>query len=166
MISREDFVPRATICAVVMMLIPASASAQQARSDGAYLYEGCIVLASEPEDFSRALNPKQFSKAMFCLGYVHAIHAALVRIHERYYKSFPNYGNWKDETFVGGWFAEQISLAPDVCFPNKVVPKTLAMIIVKYGKEHPEDLTKDMFVFAGFAFQSTYPPSRSDACIR
>ena len=165
MISREDFVPRATICAVLMMLIPATALAQQARTDGAYLYEGCIVLASEPEDFSRPLNPKELSKAMFCLGYVHAIHAALVKIHE-YYKTFPNYGSWKDETFVTGWSASQALLASDVCFPDKVRPKTLAMIIVKYGKEHPEDLTKNMFVFAGFAFQSSYPPSRSDACIR
>jgi hypothetical protein len=153
------------LCAVVVVLIAGSASGQQARNDGAYLYEACSPLASAPEDLSRT-SPQELTKAMFCVGYIHASHAALLRIHEHYKSIFPSYGQWKDQTFVLGWIATQVLLAPDVCFPSNVRPKTLAMIISKYGKEHPEELTRDMFVFAASAFQSAYPASRSESCIR
>jgi hypothetical protein len=163
MIGRMDFATRGAACAVMMVLTTATSLAQQARNDGAALYEACNVVASAPEDLSN-VKQLELTKAMFCVGYLHASHAALLKIHEHYKSLLQNYGHWKDETFVKGWFASQLLLAPDVCFPKNVRPKTLAMIISKYGKEHPETLTQDMYLFVGYAFQSAYPPTRSETC--
>jgi len=157
-------VGRVIVYAITGSLI--TALAQQTRNDGAFLYEACSVVASAPGDPPK-ISPELLPKAMFCFGYLHAIHAALLKIHDYYKWTFPTYGQWKtDETFVNGWLATQVLLAADVCFPNNMRTKTLAMIISKYGKEHPEDLTKNMFDFAGFVFQSAYPPSRSESCAR
>jgi hypothetical protein len=97
---------------------------------------------------------------MYCVGYLTALHSALQRIHADYRRQFANYGNMKDEAFVKGWFAAQILLGPDVCFPSKILPKTMAMIIAKHGREHPNELTSDMFTFAGLAFMEAYPRGR------
>jgi hypothetical protein len=153
---------RGIFCGVMMALMATVAQAQKARNDAASLYEDCNVLASAHEDLSN-IRGLEMTKAMFCVGYLHAIHDALIRVHDHYKSIFPNYGHWNDDqTFLNGWLSAQILLAPDVCFPKEIRPKTLAMIIAKFGKEHPEKLTMDMFLFASLAFQSSYPPTGCD----
>ena len=97
----------------------------------------------------------------FCLGYLQATRAALERIHRNYRTQFPNYGNWDDRDFVASWIAAQvISEAQDICFPEEISIKILAVILSQYGKEHPEKLTKNMFDFASVAFVSAYPANK------
>jgi Rap1a immunity proteins len=147
---------RGTICGILMVLMITKTLAQQARNDGAYLYEACNVVASAPEDLSN-LNGFEMFKAAFCLGYLRALQAALLRLYDDFKATMPKYGQWKDENFVKGWLSSQILLGADVCFPQEVRPKTLAMIISKYGKDNPNQLSSDMFLFAGWALQSAYP---------
>jgi hypothetical protein len=149
------------ICAAIMLVVT-TGHTQQARNDGAFLYEQCNVLASAREDLSDVTG-LDFGKAMFCAGYLRAIFTTLTRVHEYYKSMMPKYGDWntKDAKFALGWAANQVLLASDVCFPKGGVrPKTLAMIIAKFAKEHPEQLSSDMFVFAGSAFQDSYPPNK------
>lgn len=146
------------LCIAAMVLTASEAKAEQAPNSGASLYEDCKIVASARQDLSD-LRPADQTPLGFCVGYLTAAHTALVQIHS-YHKTMPNYGNWQNERFVKGWVASQLLLAPDICFPKNINVKTLAMILVKYGRQHPENLTSDMFKFVGYAFSDAYPAGR------
>lgn len=163
MISETAFAARSAIAAAMMMLVATLAQAQGSNS-ASNLYETCNALAEAPEDLSD-LNGQELINAVLCGAYVDAVHAALYRIHAYLKGTLRDYGNFKDEVFVKGWIASQALLAPDVCFPETIKPKILAMIISKYGKEHPEQLSDDSFWFAARAFVEAYPLTRSESCL-
>jgi hypothetical protein len=155
------------LSAAVVALLATALHAEDARNNGADIYEACSVLASSVGDPPTSLKGNDYFHAMFCAGFVSATYTVLLRVHEHYKNTLQNYGRWNDEKFVKGWAASQLTLGFDVCFPEeKMRPKILAMIISKYGKEHPEDMAHvNSFDFAGAAFQSSYPPSRSETCV-
>lgn len=130
--------------------------AQQSRSDGGFLYDACAPLAAGREDLSD-VKPVDRDKVGFCLGYIHAAHSALSKLHDGYFKTLPDYGQLTNEAFAKRWLVSQLLLGSDVCFPDNVRPKVLAMLISKEGKENPQNLTMDMFTFAGLAFESGFP---------
>jgi hypothetical protein len=63
-----------------------------------------------------------------------------------------------DEAFAKKYIATTIFLGPDVCFPDGLTPKIAAMILEKYGAEHPEQLTTNPQSFANLAFAYAYSP--------
>lgn len=151
---------RALIWAAIFVFAAATAQAQQRagnESEGASFYDRCTAAASASDDLSN-LKGAELTKATTCLSYLVAVHAALTHVHQFYKSTMLNYGNWTDEAFHKEWLANQVLLAPDVCFPDQVTPKALAMILAKYAKEHPNDLTKlDRFDLAGAAFVNAFP---------
>jgi hypothetical protein len=148
-------------CAVTFASSSVSAAGETVQLAGAQkLYEDCSVLAAASADLSDVKQHKMES-VVFCLGYLQATRAALERIHRNYTTQFPNYGHWDDRDFVASWIVAQvISDAQDVCFPEHINTKILAMILSKYGKEHPEKLTIGMFDFASEAFKAAYPANK------
>jgi len=150
---------RSILSAAIFFLAATTAQAQQAGGDGdgVSLYDRCTAAASAAEDLSN-LKGADLTKATTCLSYLVAVHAALSHVHQYYKSTMLNYGNWTDETFHKEWVANQVLLAPDVCFPDQITPKTLAMVISGYGKQHPQDLTKlDRFDLAAAALANAYP---------
>jgi len=150
---------RGILSAAIVFLAATTAQAQQAGrdGDGVSLYDRCTAAASASEDLSN-LKGAELTKATTCLSYLVAVHAALSHVHQYYKSTMLNYGNWTDETFHKEWVANQVLLAPDVCFPDQTTPKTLALIISGYGKQHPQDLIKlDRFDLAAAAFANAYP---------
>ena len=150
---------REIIYAAIFLLAAATAQAQQAGKDGdgVSLYDRCTAAASAADDLSN-LKGAELTKATTCLSYLVAVHAALSHVHSFYKSTMLNYGNWTDETFHKEWVANQVLLAPDVCFPDQITPKTLALVLSGYGKQHLQDLTKlDRFDLAASAFVNAYP---------
>ena len=150
---------RGILSAAIFFLAATTAQAQQAGrdGDGASLYDRCTAAASASEDLSN-LKGAELTKATTCLSYLVAVHAALSHVHQYYKSTMLNYGNWTDETFHKEWVANQVLLAPDVCFPDQITPKTLAMVLSGYGKQHSQDLVKlDRFDLAAAAFANAYP---------
>lgn len=153
---------RSLISAIIVVLAAAAAQAQQAQQpakdgDGVSLYDRCAAAATAADDLSN-LKGVELTKATTCLSYLVAVHAALIHVHQFYKSTMLGYGNWTDETFHKEWVANQVLLAPDVCFPDQMTPKTLAAVFSGYGKQHPQELAKlDRFDLAAAAFANAYP---------
>lgn len=125
--------------------------------DGASLLDRCAVAAAADDELSD-VKGVELTKATTCLSYLVAAHAALTHVHGFYKTTMLKYGSWTDEGFHKEWVANQVLLAPDVCFPDQITPKTLAAVFVGYAKQHPQDMAKlDRFDFVAAAFASAYP---------
>lgn len=140
------------LCALICTSGTSPAQTAEAQT-GAYVYEACQALAVFRPSSLENPNP---SAVGFCIGYVRAAHSALIRVHN-FYQSLPGYGDPKNEAFLTRWIALQITLGADVCLPNGLNPVDLARAIERFGRENPDQLNADAYMFTALALQTTYP---------
>jgi hypothetical protein len=153
---------RAIICALSLALTTASVQGQTEKN-AAFLVEQCRPLAtlkgdlSDPYALSKS-NPGDIAKMTYCLGFLDALIASLERNHELYRVILPDPKLLQtDKAIAGRYMATMLLIGADVCFPDGITPKIAALIIEKYGREHPELLTDNPQKFANLAFAYAYP---------
>jgi hypothetical protein len=144
------------ILVLITLAMPVYAE-EAARNDGAFLYEACLPLANAAEDLSD-LSPSNLWKVGYCIGYTTSQYTTLQRLHSRWYATREGYGDMANTNSWGEqWAASQVVVGPDSCFPGTIRPKTIAMILTKEAREHPEQLTLPMLDFAQFALSEAFP---------
>jgi Rap1a immunity proteins len=152
---------RTILCALSFALIAYGGQAQT-QKNAAFLIKECRPLTAlngepDPNALSRA-NPNDLISISYCIGFLEALITSLERLHSLYDADFPDPSKLRtDETTAKRYIATVLLVGPDVCFPEGITPKIAAMIIEKYGKEHPEQLTDHPQKFANLAFASAYP---------
>jgi hypothetical protein len=155
---------RAVILALSLVLM-VSPSHAETKNNAAFLLERCTPLASlngdpsDPYTFSRS-NPTDVVKMTYCLGFLDALTTSLQRLHNLYEAEFPDLTRLRtDEVTVKKFIAMTLLVGPDVCFPEGLTSKIAPLILVKYGRDHPEQLTDHPQKFANLAFAYAYPCS-------
>lgn len=134
----------------------------QTRKNAAFLMEECRPLASlngDPDQKTLGkANTGDLIKMSYCAGFLDALIASLQRLHNLYDATFPDPRLLKTDDATGKrYVATALLVGLDVCFPDGMTSKIAAMIIEKYGKEHPERLTDNPQIFAQLAFADAYP---------
>jgi uncharacterized protein YecT (DUF1311 family) len=143
---------------------PTTANVQgQTEKNAAFLVEECRPLAtlrgdlSDPYALSKS-NPADVAKMTYCVGFLDALIASLQRNHELYRAILPDAKLLQtDETIAKRYIATMLLIGPDACLPDGLTPKIAALIVEKYGREHPEQLTDNPQKFANLALAFAYP---------
>jgi hypothetical protein len=92
---------------------------------------------------------------MYCVGFLDSFSVTLRKVSE-YFDAVFGDKTLTDEETVRKYLGISLFLAPRACLPENVTPRILAIVLLKYGRDHPRELTDDMYHFAGRAFSSTY----------
>jgi Rap1a immunity proteins len=147
---------RAIICALSLVLMTANVQGQTEKN-AAFLVEQCQPLAVSDSSWSKS-DPRDIAKMTYCVGFLDALIASLERNHDLYRTMFPDPKVFQtDKAAAGRLMATMLLIGPDVCFPAGITPKIAALIIEKYGRDHPEQLTDNPQKFANLAFADAYP---------
>ncbi|MGO9682536.1 MAG: hypothetical protein ACLPTZ_08100 [Beijerinckiaceae bacterium] len=156
--------PRFAIAALVMLAASIAVtrpceSAEVENWTGDYLYTACENgLATEPQPLNAI---KKLSDNSWCMGSLVMAAQALIVIHSCFEANFAKQIDSKtNPQEVARYIVSTATFGADVCFPENVNYHTLALVLLKYGREHPEQLSWASIKFAGIAFQSAYSCNR------
>lgn len=126
-------------------------------SSAEYLY-----LACEHTSFTQPpIETATVNDANFCAGSLVMLLPALTSLHIFYEARFKNKIDARnDKEEAARYILMTSAIGADACPPGDISVNTASLIVVKFGREHPEALSWTAFQFAGMAFQSTYPCNR------
>lgn len=130
-----------------------------AEDDGATIFRRCQAVANFDV---KATSLQAISDFNYCIGFLRGIVPLLHKIHAYYASAIPNLIDPIKETQIATtYLSVSTYLGQDPCIPDDLTIQSAAIIITKYGRDHPDLLAKSDFEFVADALISAHPCAKS-----
>jgi hypothetical protein len=136
-----------------------SAAAEVENWTGDYLYSACengVLTEGSSLD-----QPKKLADSNWCVASLEMAMQASSSFHKLYETEFPKQIDAKTNSQVAAKYVVQNAIfGSEACFPDNINAHQLAMVLVKFGREHPENLHVPALEFSELAFSHAFSCNR------
>lgn len=145
-----------TFITIVFLLVP---FACRSAEDDANIFRRCQPVANY--NF-RDASFQSISDFNYCTGFLRGLIPSLRKLHSYYGSGIPNLIHpIKEEKIATSYLSIAQYLGQDPCLPDNLTIQTAALIITRYGQDHPEYLTKPDHEFATDALINAHPCAKT-----
>jgi len=142
---------------IVFLLV--SFVCRAAEDDGATIFRRCEAVANFDV---KAASLQAVSDFNYCVGFLRGIVPLLHKIHAYYASAIPSLIDpIKEVQIANTYLSASRYLGQDPCLPEDLTIQSAAVIVTKYGRGHPEFLSKSDSDFVADALISAHPCAKS-----